>query len=85
MGNRLSHGFGGSSHWLDMLGRVLSEGQSKRGGAKPDRSSDQRTASASVPIGSVGIVGTDRLEVVTVSSFDPRIWNVGFSDLLPIL
>jgi hypothetical protein len=50
-------------HWLDMLGRVLSEGQSKRGSAKPDRSSDQRTASVSVPIGSVGIVGTDRLEV----------------------
>ena len=49
MRNSLSHGFGGSSHWLDMLGGALSEGQSKRGGANPDaatRSTDRLGVSA---------------------------------------
>jgi serine/threonine protein kinase len=35
MGNRLPDGLGGCSHWVDMLGGVLSRGQSNRGGAGP--------------------------------------------------
>jgi hypothetical protein len=34
MGNRLPDGLGGCSHWVDMLGGVLSRGQSNRGGAR---------------------------------------------------
>ena len=36
MGNRLPFGLGGCSHWVDMLGGVLSRGQSNRGGARRD-------------------------------------------------
>jgi hypothetical protein len=36
MGNRLPDGLGGCSHWVDMLGGVLSRGQSNRGGPMRD-------------------------------------------------
>ena len=45
----LSQRFGGSSHWLDMLGGALSEGQSKRGGANPDGHAIDRSPSCQCP------------------------------------
>jgi hypothetical protein len=36
MGNRLPDGLDGCSHWVDMLGGVLSGGQSNRSGARRD-------------------------------------------------